>query len=86
MTTHDEIEKPCYVISSNGFRESVSYLDDWCYGKSEFLGETPSTEHARELIKDHIRARIGERNNLPLYFVSDHGNVSRRRCIHLRTP
>lgn len=78
----DEMETPCYVIESNGFRDSVSYKDDWCYGRSEFLGTTATG--ARELIKEDIRRHFSKRNRIPIYYVSDHGNVSRARRITLR--
>lgn len=78
------METPCYVIASDGYRESVSYQDDWCYGRSQFLGTVTELENARELIKDHIRQRPTERNGLPLYTVSDHGNENRARRITLR--
>lgn len=25
----DEMVTPCYVVASNGFRDSVTYVDDW---------------------------------------------------------
>jgi len=81
----EDFDRPCYVIASNGFRESVSYEDDWCYGKSRQLGTTSGDEDPRDTIKADIRKAPAERNGLPLYFVSDHGNVSRRRAIRLRT-
>ena len=75
---------PCYVISSNGFRDSVSYQDDWCYGKSRHVGTTGGDENPRDLIKADIRQRPSERNGIPVYHVSDHGNVMRVRAIRLR--
>jgi hypothetical protein len=80
----DEMETPCYVISSNGFRDSVSYEDGWCYGPSEYIGCDDDTRAARDVIKADIRANWNERNSIPVYFVSDHGNVSRVRRITLR--
>lgn len=79
-----EMETPCYVITSNGYRDSVSYQDDWCYGASSYIGKESETETARDLIKADIRAHWAERNGLPLYWVSDHGNVNRVRRVRLR--
>jgi hypothetical protein len=79
----DDIETPAYVITSNGFRDSVSYEDGWCYGKSRFIGSATG-DNARDLIKADIRACPNERNGLPVYSVSDHGNVQRIRAIRLR--
>ena len=84
------METPCYVISSNGFRDSVSYKDDWCYGRSEHLGYATDfawnhrQETARDLIKADIRQHLDERNGLPIYTISDHGNTERVRAIRLR--
>ena len=75
---------PCYVISSNGFKDSLSYEDDWAYGKSEWLGHTTEWDETRNLIKDDIRAHFDERNGIPIYSISDHGNESRVRSIRLR--
>lgn len=80
----DELQKPCYVISSNGFKDFVTYEDDWCFGPSRFLGQFVEYDDARNCIKADIRAQIGERNGLPLYTVSDHGNINRIRTIKLR--
>lgn len=81
---NNELNAPCYVIaSSNGGRESVSYEDDWCYGKCEFLG-IASNNNARDIIKRHILQAPNERNGLPLYYVNDHGNIIRQRPITLR--
>jgi hypothetical protein len=77
------METPCYVIASNGFRDSVSYEDGWCYGKGEFLGHALN-DNARDIIKAHIRKAPKERNGIPLYSVSDHGNISKLRRITLR--
>jgi hypothetical protein len=74
--------KPCYVIASNGFKSSVSYEDDWCYGRSRHLATVASGE--RDVIKADIRRQPDERNGLPIYSISDHGNVSRVRAIRLR--
>lgn len=79
-----DYEIPCYVIASDGFRESVSYQDDWCYGKSEHIGTVSGEENPRDLIKADIRRHFQERNRLPLYYVSDHGNMSRVRRVTLR--
>ena len=78
------MDTPCYVIASNGFREQVSYQDDWCYGRSEHLGSAVEWEDVREMIKAEIRRHWPERNGIPIYLVSDHGNVSRGRAIRLR--
>jgi hypothetical protein len=78
-----DIQGPAYVISSNGYKNTVSYIDDWCYGKTAHLG-TVSVDDPRQIIKRHIRERFDERNGLPLYFVSDHGNISRQRRVTLR--
>ena len=77
---------PCYVISSNGFRDSVSYVDNWCYGKSEYLGSPREVDYGttRSLIKDDIRRHFDERNGIPIYTISDHGNEGRTRAIRLR--
>lgn len=80
----DDLETPCYVISSNGFRESVSYEDGWCYGPSRYIGHDTDSRTARDVIKLDIREQINERNGLPLYYISDHGNVSRLRRVTLR--
>lgn len=81
----DTLETPCYVISSNGFKDSISYEDDWCYGKSRYVGATgEGRDAAREIIKRDIRERFEERNGLPLYYVSDHGNIMRIRRVSLR--
>lgn len=80
---NEELETPCYIISTDGFRDTVSYKDDWCYGPSRHIA-TISNGDARDRIKADIRECPGERNGLPIYFVSDHGNVSRRRAIRLR--
>jgi hypothetical protein len=84
MSRDTERETPCYVISSNGFRESVMYVDDWCYSKSGYIGTSADDDKLREMIKADIRAHWPERNGIPLYFVSDHGNESRLRSIRLR--
>lgn len=76
------MEGPCYVISSNGMRESAGYVDGWCYGPSEHLGYG---DDPRDIIKADIR-KHWERNGIPCYFVSDHGNESRIRSIRLRNP
>ena len=44
---------------------------------------SPMFEAIGELIKAHIRARP-ERNGIPLYYLSDHGNLHRGRAIRLR--
>jgi hypothetical protein len=81
----DDMTTPCYVISSNGFKDRVSYQDDWCYGRSEYIGAEDDRRTARDVIKLDIRAHWNERNGIPIYFVSDHGNVHRSRAIRLRT-
>ena len=78
-------QTPCYVISSNGFVDTVSYVDDWCYGSSAYIGRETKGRSARELIKADIRRHWDERNGIPLYFVSDHGNESRARSIRLQS-
>jgi hypothetical protein len=75
---------PAYVISDTGYSCVVSYQDDWCYGKSRPLGRASSHEHARKLIKVDIRQGYDERNGLPVYHISDHGNLQRIRCVRLR--
>lgn len=80
----EDFDRPCYVVSSNGFRDSVSYEDGWCYGPSRFLGTAVEESEIKTLIHADIRAKFEERNGLPLYFVSDHGNISRRRSVRLR--
>ena len=80
----EDIETPAYVFSSDGFKTSVSYEDDWCYGKSEHIVTTASDEEARAAVKEHIRRKTQERNGIPCYMVSDHGNVHRTRAIRLR--
>jgi hypothetical protein len=79
-----ELDTPCYVIRSDGFRDHVSYEDGWCYGRSRFLGTAAGDENPRDLIKADIRESFDDRNGLPVYFMSDHGNVSRARCVRLR--
>jgi hypothetical protein len=79
----NEMETPCYVISDTGFKTNVSYQDDWCYGASKFIGTIRHDEDARELIKQDIRENK-ERNGIPVYHVSDHGNIFRVRAIRLR--
>lgn len=81
---NEGMETPCYVISSNGFRDSVSYQDDWCYGRSEYIGHDDDSRTARDIIKLDIREHFAERNGIPVYFVSDHGNIHRSRAIRLR--
>ena len=75
----EEPETPCYIIGPKG----VSYQDDWCYGSSAYLGDAQGDDEAREIIKAHIRERP-ERNGIPLYYLSDHGNLHRGRAIRLR--
>jgi len=77
----DEMVTPCYVIGD----KHVTYQDDWCYGRSMMLGSKPLDDvEARQWIKAHIRECPEERNGLPLYYVSDHGNVHKARAIRLR--
>ena len=79
----DELQTPCYYIRSDGFRYHVSYEDGRCYGRSQFLG-TYGLRDPRDVIKADIRAHWDERNGIPLYVESDHGNVQRSRAIRLR--
>lgn len=79
----DDIDTPAYVISSNGFVYSVSYEDGWSNGPSRYLDTVDTYEEAREAIKADIR-RHPDCNRLPLYSVSDHGNISRIRRVSLR--
>lgn len=80
-----EIDRPCYVISDTDTRRGtqVSYEDGWCYGKSEYLGEARADDDPRAIINQHARQKVDERNGLPVYYVSDHGNVDRRMCVRL---
>jgi len=80
----EDMITPCYVVSSNGFKDSLSYQDGWCYGASQYLGTSSDDDEIRRLIKADIRAHYDERNGIPMYFVSDHGNISRRRAVRLR--
>lgn len=74
----DDLITPCYVIYSNGMRDTIEYRDDWCYAKTAQIGTT------RADIKRDIRKHWDERNGIPIYNVSDHGNVTRGRAIRLR--
>ena len=78
------IEYPCYIISSNGFRDSVSFQYDEGYGK--YVGQDDSETTSRDIIKTDIRtgANWNERNGVPVYFVSDHGNLMQVRRVTLR--
>ena len=78
------MDTPCYVISSNEFKDSMSYEDGWCYGPSEYLGTAVDWSDVRDIIKADIRKHFAERNGLPIYTVSDHGNEGRTRAIRLR--
>lgn len=80
MTDSDGFERPCYVIGPKG----ASYEDGWCYGKSRYLGDAHDDDKARALIHADIRANP-EQNGLPLFYLSDHGNVHRSRAITLRS-
>lgn len=71
---------PCYVIGPKG----VSYEDGWCYGASRYLGNAVEDGDARALIHADVRKAPGERNGLPLYYLSDHGNLHRSRAVRLR--
>ena len=82
MQDRDDLETPCYLIASDGFRDHVSYVDGWCYGETRYIGSTAG--NPREIVKADIRERFDERNRLPLYIQSDHGNVERVRRITLR--
>jgi hypothetical protein len=75
------VEGPAYVISDKG----VSYEDGWCYGPSRFLGRYGDDDDARALIHSDIRKAWSERNGLPLYYLSDHGNLHKSRAIRLRS-
>jgi hypothetical protein len=77
---------PCYVISSNGFTDKVSYQDDWGNGRSEYIGTEGGRTTAHDLIKTDIRQHWTERNGIPVYFISDHGNEERIRAVRLRRP
>ena len=74
-------QTPCYVIRTNGFKDFVSYEDDWCYAGSTYLGA--GEDDPRDIIKADIRDHWNERNGLPIYFISDHGNEFRVRAIRL---
>jgi len=76
----DTIEGPAYVIGDAG----VSYVDDWCYGASRFLGSAVEYADARRIIAEDIRRRGGDTNGARVYWVSDHGNVGRCRPVVLR--
>lgn len=76
----NEMDRPCYVIGPKG----ASYEDGWCYGKSRYLGDAGGDDQARAMIHADIRAQPTERNGLPLYYLSDHGNLHRSRAIRLR--
>lgn len=79
---NDAMDYPCFVISSNGFKDSVSLKED--PGLDRFLGSDASTGmETRDIIKDFIR-RHPDTNGLPLYFISDHGNIRRQRRVTLR--
>lgn len=82
MTIYDpEMQTPCYVISDRG----ISYEDDWCYGKSEYIGRTADDwQGDLAILKADIRTHWNERNGIPLYKLSDHGNLHRSRSIRLR--
>jgi hypothetical protein len=75
-------DTPCYVARSDGWRTHVSYQDDWCYGPSQHVA-TLSVDDWRATVRADVR-RHPERNRIPLYWVSDHGNVNRVRRITLR--
>lgn len=77
-----QIEGPAYVYDDGTSR--LSYVDDWCYSATRYIGRYVEWESAREAIKADIRQAPAERNGLPIYTVSDHGNVGRTRAIRLR--
>jgi hypothetical protein len=77
--TADDIDRPAYVIGPKG----ASYEDGWCYGRSRYLGDAVDDAAARALIHADIRQHP-DRNGLPLYYLSDHGNLHRSRAIVLR--
>jgi hypothetical protein len=81
----EEFQTPCYVVESDGFRDSVAYVDGWCYGKSERIGTAVEWAEVRAMLHRDIRAHWTERNGIPVYTVSDHGNINRVRAIRLRT-
>jgi hypothetical protein len=75
-----------YVISCNGFRSEISYYDGErpihvATVRPNVDSDTYAAE--RQAIADDIRSHH-DRNRMPLFFVSDHGNVSRRRRVTLR--
>ena len=71
---------PCYVIGSQG----VGYEDEWAYGPSEWLGHASDWSDVKAHIKADIRRHWTERNGIPIYTISDHGNEERVRSIRLR--
>lgn len=75
------IKYPCFMISSNGMRDSVSLEETSGIGR--YLGREADGVTARDIIKSFIRSHP-DTNGLPLFYVSDHGNVSRMRRITLR--
>jgi predicted molibdopterin-dependent oxidoreductase YjgC len=81
-TMNDEIDQG-YVLSCNGMRTTLSYQGG-CWERSEFLGIVADDDEARAAIKAHIRRNFEMRNGCPVYVVSDHGNIHRRRAIRLR--
>ncbi len=63
--------------------KGASYEDGWCYGPSRYLGDAVDDAKARALIHTDIRQHV-ERNGLPLFYLSDHGNAHRARAVTLR--
>ncbi len=70
-----------YTISSNGFRETVSYDDD---GRTVFVATVAGDHSWRDAVKADIR-RYPDRNGSPCQYVSDHGNVIPVRRVTLRS-
>ena len=69
-----------YTISSNGFRETISYDDE---GRARYVSTVAGDASWRDVVKDDIRQHP-DRNGAPCQYVSDHGNVSRVRRVTLR--
>lgn len=79
--------EPCYIIDDGARGGSlVSYKDGWCYGPDRVLGRViDNEEEARDIIARDIREAFDERNGLPVFRVSDHGNVMQVRRVTLRS-
>ena len=78
------MEYPCYVIASDGMRLHASYRTE--NGEPHHLRTHAEDKVVRDAIKEHIRQDFQWRNRIPLYSVSDHGNVMQVRRITLRRP